>query len=101
MSLGVFREDFIDFRIQFHAIFGTGFGHHLDAAVRLDGATKQFIGLQADDELVFAVNVARSVGSDGGDGGGINGTDAVVGAFLQDSFETDVPDAFGPFGRTT
>ena len=38
--------------------------HHAEAAVRHDGALQRRVGLQADDDLVVLVDVARGVGGD-------------------------------------
>ena len=59
VGLAVFAEVTLDLGIQLIAVGVQALLGHADAAVQVDHPLEGGIGLQADDDLVFLINVAR------------------------------------------
>ncbi len=66
VGLAVLREDLVDGRVQLVAVGLQPGLDHPQPAVRHDRALQRGVGLQADDDLPVAVQVARRVAGDGG-----------------------------------
>ena len=64
VRLAVLGERLDDVRIGLVAVGLQRGRDHAEAAVRHDGALERRVGLEADDDLVVAVDVARRVGGD-------------------------------------
>ena len=71
---------------------------HAQPAIGHDGAAERRVGLQPDDHLVVAINVARLVGSHGGGRLGIDVEDALADLLLEVGLQLR-PDGFRPFAR--
>ena len=97
MCLAVVREDVFHFVVHLQTVLAASLGHDVDAAERLDGASQQFVGLQADNQFILFVDIAGLVGRDGGYCGIVQGADTVVVSLFLERFQTDVPNAFGTF----
>ena len=65
MCFAVVCKDVFYFIVYLHAVFAACFCHYIDAAERFDGASQQFICLQAYDKFVLLIYIACFVGSDG------------------------------------
>ena len=61
MGLSVMSEDFLYFRVQFHAILMACFLHNSPSSERLDGTLQEFICLESDNEFILLVNIPCGV----------------------------------------
>ena len=93
-------KDVLHLGASLHTVFGASLLNHLDAAEGLDGAAKQFVGLQTYNQFAVLLDVAGSVRGDGRYGIGVERADAVVGALLFEGFQTYVPNAESALGGT-
>ena len=82
MRFAVVGENILNLLVHVDAVLLAGARYDVDAAEGLDGALEQLVGLQTDDQLLFFVDVAGFVRSDGRNGLVVQRTDAVVGALL-------------------
>lgn len=100
VRLAVVGENILNLLVHVDAVLLAGARYDVDAAEGLDGALEQLVGLQTDDQLLFFVDVAGFVRSDGRNGLVVQRTDAVVGALLFEGLETEVPDVLRAVGGT-
>ena len=91
------RADLLGVDVE-HAVAGARYD--VDAAEGFDGALEQFVGLQAHDQLVFAVDVAGLVRGDGRNGLVVQRADAVMLTLLFEGLEAEVPDVLRSLGRS-
>ena len=100
VRLAVVGEDVLHLLVDLHAVLLAGARYDVDAAERFDGALEQFVGLQAHDQLVFAVDVAGLVRGDGRNGLVVQRADAVMLTLLFEGLEAEVPDVLRSLGRS-
>ena len=65
VRFAIFREGFDDARVWFIAVNSKSVHNHAQPAIRHDCALQRRIGLQAHDDFVLAVDIARTVRCDG------------------------------------
>ena len=97
VRLAILRERLDDVRIGLVAVGLERAGHHPEAAVRHDRALQRRLGLQTDDDLVLAIDVARRMRRDRA--GNLRDVEHAFLAFLDEQRLELGPDALRARGR--
>jgi hypothetical protein len=75
-------EELADLGINLVAVIGASLLCHTDAAVRLKGSLEGLVGLETNDGLLALVQIAGTMGGDGGDNLGVHIQNAAGLSFL-------------------
>ena len=81
------------------AIGLAGVAHHAHPAERVAGALERLVGLQADDDLVFPIQIARAERVNRDNGFGIDIQHAALFAFRREQGREFFAHPHGAFGR--
>src|SRR3954469_8388224 len=65
VCLAIFAKCLDDGRIRFDAVGFEGAEHHAQATVWHDSALERSVGLEADNDFVFLIDVTRRMGGNG------------------------------------
>ncbi len=96
MGLAILGEDLADALVRLVAIGLEARRHHPPAAERHDRPLQRRVGLQADDDLVLLVDVARRVRQDAR--GNLRDVEDALLALLREQRLQGLPDALGALG---